>query len=134
LSAPAPDACEGRRVPGLGLLLSQFITATVNQRDSVELAAAGKLGEAGACLLAGSLTGNGDAVVQGGTAMPRERVTVYIRTRLEDPRLSRATIAAAHRMSPRTLDRLFSGQERSVRSPPFTGGPPPRGSGRVRPG
>jgi AraC-like DNA-binding protein len=99
---------------GLGLLLSQFITATVNQRDSVESAAAGKLGEAGACLLAGSLTGNGDAVVQGGTAMLRERVTAYIRARLEDPRLSRATIAAAHRMSPRTLDRLFSGQDWSV--------------------
>jgi transcriptional regulator GlxA family with amidase domain len=44
----------------------------------------------------------------------RERVTAYIRARLEDPRLSRGTIAAAHRMSPRTLDRLFSGQDWSV--------------------
>ena len=38
----------------------------------------------------------------------------YIRDRLEDPRLSRSTVAAAHRMSPRTLDRVFGGQEWSV--------------------
>jgi AraC-like DNA-binding protein len=99
---------------GPGLLLAQFITATVSQLDSVQAAAAGKLGEAGACLLAGSLTGDGDAAVQGGTAVLRERVMAHIRARLEDPRLSRATVAAAHRMSPRTLDRLFCRQEWSV--------------------
>jgi transcriptional regulator GlxA family with amidase domain len=38
----------------------------------------------------------------------------YIRDRLDDPRLSRTTVAAAHRMSPRTLDRIFGGQEWSV--------------------
>jgi AraC-like DNA-binding protein len=98
---------------GLGLLLSQFITATV-QMDRVEAAAAGRLGEAGACLLAGSLTGDGDAAAAGGTQVLRDRVMAYIRARLEDPRLSRTTIAAAHRMSPRTLDRIFGGQEWSV--------------------
>ena len=99
---------------GLGLLLSQFITATVSQMDRVEAASAGKLGEAGACLLAGSLTGDGDATAAGGTQAFRDRVMAYIRARLADPRLSRATIAAAHRMSPRTLDRIFCGQEWSV--------------------
>ena len=99
---------------GLGLLLSQFITSTVSQRDCLEAAAIGKLGEAGACLLSGSLTEDGDAAVHGETEVLRDRVIGYIRARLEDPRLSRTTIAAAHRMSPRTLDRLFSGQESSV--------------------
>jgi AraC-like DNA-binding protein len=98
---------------GPGLLLSQFITSTVSQLDSVG-PAAGKLGEAGVCLLAGTLTGTGDAAVVSGTEVLRERVMAYIRARLEDPRLSRATVAAAHQMSPRTLDRLFGGQEWSV--------------------
>jgi AraC-like DNA-binding protein len=99
---------------GPGLLLSQFITATVSQLDDVAAGAAGMLGEAGACLLAGSLTGDGDAAVQGGTQVLRDRVMAYIRARLDDPQLSRTTIAAAHRISPRTLDRLFAGQEWSV--------------------
>ena len=99
---------------GLGLLLAQFITSTVSQMDCVEAAAAGKLGEAGACLLAGSLAGDGGAAAAGGTQVLRDRVMAYIRDRLEDPRLSRTTVAAAHRMSPRTLDRVFGGQEWSV--------------------
>jgi AraC-like DNA-binding protein len=99
---------------GPGLLLSQFITSTVSQLDTVAAGAAGKLGEAAACLLAGSLAGDGDAAAQCGTELVRDRVTDYIRTRLADPQLSRASIASAHRMSPRTLDRLFSGQQRSV--------------------
>lgn len=86
----------------------------VSQRDSVEVAATGKLGEAGACLLAGSLTGNGDAALHGGTRVLRDRVMAYILAHLEDPRLSRSTVAAAHSMSPRTLDRLFGGEEWSV--------------------
>jgi AraC-like DNA-binding protein len=99
---------------GPGLLLSQFITATTGQLISVDAAAAGKLGEAGACLLAGSLTDHGDAAAQGATAVLRDRVMAYIRDRLGDPQLSRTAIAAATRVSPRTLDRLFTGQEWSV--------------------
>lgn len=111
------DKAMGRAYPssqGLGLLLSQFITSTVSQRDCLEAAAIGKLGDAGACLLTGSLTEDGDVAAHGETEILRDRVMAYIRARLEDPRLSRATIAAAHRMSPRTLDRLFCGQEASV--------------------
>lgn len=99
---------------GLGLLLSQFITSTVSQRDRVQATAAGKLGEAGACLLAGSLAGDGDTAAAGGTQVLRDRVMAYIRDRLDEPSLSRASIAAAHRMSPRTLDRVFGGQDWSV--------------------
>jgi AraC-like DNA-binding protein len=99
---------------GPGLLLSQFITTTVSQMGLVEPAAAGKLGEAGACLLAGALARDGDMAADGGTQLLSDRVMAYIRARLEDPCLSRMTIAAAHRMSPRTLDRLFRGLEWSV--------------------
>jgi len=98
---------------GPGLLLAQFITSTVSQMASTNPAAARKLGEAGACLLTCTLTGDGDAVRSGSDVL-RDRVMEFIRERLGDPRLSRATIAAAHNMSPRTLDRLFDGQERSV--------------------
>jgi AraC-like DNA-binding protein len=99
---------------GAGLLLSQFITTTARQVDSVDAAAAGKLGEAGAYLLAGSLADGRPSALDGDAGFFIDRLMGYIRARLEDPRLSRTTIAAAHHMSPRTLDRLFSGQEWSV--------------------
>jgi AraC-like DNA-binding protein len=95
---------------GPGLLLSQFITSTVNELDAVAPAASGMLDEAGACLLAGTLTSDGDRAAASGHDAVRNQVLGYIRTHLEDPRLTRATVAAAHHMSPRTLDRLFSGQ------------------------
>jgi transcriptional regulator GlxA family with amidase domain len=41
-------------------------------------------------------------------------VTGYVRAHLGDPRLSRSSIAAAHHLSPRTLDRLFADQPWSV--------------------
>jgi AraC-like DNA-binding protein len=99
---------------GLGLLLSQFITSTVSQLESVEAAAARNLAEAGACLLAGSLADNGNAAADHATNLLRDRVVAYIRDRLQDPHLSRTAVAAAHRMSPRTLDRLFYGLDWSV--------------------
>jgi AraC-like DNA-binding protein len=104
---------------GPGLLLSQFITATVGELGAAGPNAAGKLGEAAACLLAGALTGDGDITAAGGSDTVLNdavlnQVLDYINARLADPRLGRATVAAAHRMSPRTLDRLFLGQAWSV--------------------
>jgi AraC-like DNA-binding protein len=99
---------------GPGLLLAQFITATVPELGATGPHAAGKLGEAAACMLAGVLTQDGDAAAGGGNDAIRDRVAAYIRARLDDPRLSRASVAAAHRMSLRTLDRLFLGQAWSV--------------------
>jgi AraC-like DNA-binding protein len=99
---------------GPGMLLTQFITGTVSELGAAGPAASGLLGEAAACLLAGTLSGDGDAAADSGSDAVRSRVTGYIRARLDDPRLSRASVAAAHHMSPRTLDRLFAGQERPV--------------------
>jgi AraC-like DNA-binding protein len=114
---------------GPGLLLAQFITATVDQFDEIPLpvvsgtvvsgtvvggTVTGKLGEAGACLLAGTLAADGDVAADGGPDALRAHVMSHIRDRLTDPGLSRTTVAAAYRMSPRTLDRLFGGQPWSV--------------------
>ncbi len=103
---------------GPGLLLSQFITATVGELGAAGPNAAGRLGEAAACLLAGALAGDGDITAAGGDTVLNDavlnRVLDYIKVRLDDPRLGRATVAAAHRMSPRTLDRLFLGQAWTV--------------------
>jgi transcriptional regulator GlxA family with amidase domain len=41
-------------------------------------------------------------------------VVRYVRAHLDDPALGRAGIAAAHRMSTRTLDRLFADRPQSV--------------------
>jgi AraC-like DNA-binding protein len=99
---------------GPGLLLSQFITTTVDQLDAAGPAIAVRLGDAGACLLSGTLAEDGDIAPADAADALREHVMAYIDRRLADPRLSRAAIAAAHRMSPRTLDRLFGGQPWSV--------------------
>jgi len=99
---------------GPGLLLSQFITATVDQLDVAGPAIAGKLGDAGVCLLSGTLAEDGDVAITDAADSLRDHVMAYIDRRLADPRLSRASIAAAHRMSPRTLDRPFGGLPWSV--------------------
>lgn len=98
---------------GPGRLLSDFITATVAEFQDGS-ATSLKLGEAGVCLLAGTLTGDGDVAVQADSDAVRDQVTGYIRASLGDPRLSRTTVATEHHMSPRTLDRLFTGQAWSV--------------------
>jgi AraC-like DNA-binding protein len=41
-------------------------------------------------------------------------VLSYVRTHLRDADLSHARVAAAHHMSPRTLNRLFEAEERTV--------------------
>ena len=82
--------------------------------DAAGPAIAVRLGDAGACLLSGTLAEDGDIAPADAADALREHVMASIDRRLGDPRLSRATIAAAHRMSPRTLDRLFGGQPWSV--------------------
>ena len=44
----------------------------------------------------------------------RELVLDYVRSHLRDPDLCHASVAAAHHMSPRSLNRLFEGEVRSV--------------------
>ena len=99
---------------GPGSVLSHFVVSTVAYPETLGAAAAAKLGEAGSTLLAGTLLDDGDL---GGTDAPadmRAHVIGYLRAHLDDPQLSRSSIAAAHHMSARTLDRLFADQPWSV--------------------
>ena len=99
---------------GPGSVLSHFVVSTVAYPETLGAAAAAKLGEAGSTLLAGTLLDDGDL---GGTDAPadmRAHVIGYLRAHLDDPQLSRSSIAAVHHMSARTLDRLFADQPWSV--------------------
>jgi len=95
-------------------VLSHFVVSTVGQAAHPGAAAAAKLGEAGSTLLAGLLLDDGDVAGTDAPGDMRAHVTGYVRAHLGDPRLSRSSIAAAHHMSPRTLDRLFADQPWSV--------------------
>jgi AraC-like DNA-binding protein len=99
---------------GPGGVLSDFVLGAVAQGSPPVEAAAAKLGEAGSTLLASTLLQDGDLAGTGAPDDLREHVTGYIRAQLGDPRLSRSSIAAAHHMSARTLDRLFAGEPWSV--------------------
>lgn len=101
---------------GPGGVLSHFVVSTATQARLPGSAAAAKLGQAGSTLLAGTLLDDGDLAGADADAAAdlRAHVVGYVRAHLDDPRLSRSSIAAAHRMSPRTLDRLFTGEPWSV--------------------
>ena len=99
---------------GPGSVLSQFVVSTVAQAGHPGAAAAAKLGEAGSTLLAGTLLDDGDLAGADAADDMRAHVIGYVLAHLDDPRLSRAGIAAAHHMSARTLDRLFADQQWTV--------------------
>jgi AraC-like DNA-binding protein len=101
---------------GPGLVLTNFVAAAVDQAERASPATALHLGEAGASLLAGVLADDIGIIAGGAAADLRAHVLGYIRSHLSDPQLSRGTVAAAHGMSPRTLDRLFAGEPWSVSS------------------
>jgi AraC-like DNA-binding protein len=98
---------------GPGSVLSHFVS-TVAQTGHPGAAAAAKLGEAGSTLLAGTLLDDGDLAGTDAVDDMRAHVIWYVRAHLGDPQLSRSSIAAAHHMSARTLDRLFADQPWSV--------------------
>jgi len=99
---------------GPGSVLSHFVVSTVAQAGHPGAAAAAKLGEAGSTLLAGTLLDDGNLSGTDAADDLRSHVIRYVRAHLDDPRLSRSSIAAAHHMSARTLDRLFADQPWSV--------------------
>jgi transcriptional regulator GlxA family with amidase domain len=94
-------------------VLSHFVVATVALAQPPGLAAAVKLGQAGSTLLAGTLLDDGDLTAAAADDL-RGHVAGYVRAHLDEPGPCRSRIAAAHHMSPRTLDRLFTGQPWSV--------------------
>ena len=99
---------------GPGSVLSHFVVSTVAQTGHPGAAAAAKLGEAGSTLLACTLLDDGDLAGSAAADDMRAHVIGYMRAHLDDPQLSRSSIATAHHMSARTLDRMFADQPWSV--------------------
>ncbi|WP_146017574.1 helix-turn-helix domain-containing protein [Verrucosispora sp. ts21] len=96
---------------GPGAVLASFVASVTGQRASIG-ASATRLGEAGLHLVAGALGMSqplesppldGEAVAES----QRIRVLEYVGRHLTDSTLSHDRVAAAHRMAPRTLHRLF---------------------------
>jgi AraC-like DNA-binding protein len=99
---------------GPGLVLSEFVSSTVERIGKTSLAVATRLGEAATSLLAGTLADDGDLAAGDAADDLREHIIAYVHAHLDDPQLSRGSVAATHHMSLRTLDRLFAGQPWSV--------------------
>jgi len=81
---------------GPGSVLSHFVVSAVGPPGHPGAAAAAKLGEAGSTLLAGTLLDDGDLAAADAADDMRAHVVRFVRAHLDDPRLSRAGIAAAH--------------------------------------
>jgi AraC-like DNA-binding protein len=99
---------------GTGAVLSSFVSEAVRQAEAIGLSAAERLGEAGLQLVAGTLSESGLRKGNAYEDAARMRVLAYIRAHLDNPQLSHATVAAAHHMGSRSLDRLFEHEPLSV--------------------
>jgi AraC-like DNA-binding protein len=99
---------------GPGFVLADFVSSTVGQVGKTSPAVATRLGDAAASLLAGTLADDGNLAAGDAADDLRDHVIAYVHAHLHDPQLSRGSVAAAHHMSLRTLDRLFAGQLWSV--------------------
>ena len=100
---------------GPGLLLASLADVALQQpATSLEDDPARyHLGEAGIELVASILDGV-PADPDADDDRTRKAVLGYVRAHLRDPGLSHAMVAAAHHISPRTLNRLFEGHEHTV--------------------
>jgi AraC-like DNA-binding protein len=103
---------------GLGSLVSQYLVALGRELDTGVCSASWHLSEATLDLLAASfaerLACTGTSELDSGKAGLLLRVRAYIEDRLSDPHLDVATIAGAHHISVRYLQKLFEGQEQTV--------------------
>lgn len=99
---------------GPGALLANLTEFALRQANTVDdTTSNAHLGEAGIELVAALL----DSVphnIEGEAGRVRAVVLTYIRAHLRDSDLSHSSVAAAHHMSPRTLNRIFEGQDRTV--------------------
>lgn len=102
---------------GPGTVLTSFIDASLNQRDKdpERTGATLRFADAGLQLLASALTISAPPQ-QDDEANQALRLTVldYLRHNIHEPELSHGSVAAAHGMSARTLDRLFETEPSSV--------------------
>jgi len=98
---------------GPGAVLAGFVAATMAQRAAIG-ASAGRLGEAAFHLIAGALR----MIEPDGEKAPEDQLRLqvlrYAREHLPEPDLTHDGIAAAHRMAPRSLHRLFEDEPHTV--------------------
>jgi AraC-like DNA-binding protein len=103
---------------GLGFLVSQYLISLGRQLDTGVCYASWHLAEATLDLLAASfaerLACTDTTELDSGKTGLLLRVQAYIKHRLGDPHLDVASIAGAHYISIRTLQKLFEGQEQTV--------------------
>jgi AraC-like DNA-binding protein len=103
---------------GLGFVVSQYFAALGRQLDTGACSASWYLSAATLDLLGASfaerLACTSPAELDSGKAGLLFRVRAFIEHRLGDPDLDVATIAAAHHISVRYLQKLFEGQDQTV--------------------
>jgi AraC-like DNA-binding protein len=111
VSTQAIDRAQSRTwstTHGAGALLIQFMTTSVSLAAPTP-AARDHLATAGASLLAGVIVDDLEPVADNAEGVFRQQVESYIDHHLHQENLSLASIAAAHHVSVRTIQRLFAG-------------------------
>lgn len=100
---------------GPGCVLRSFVATAVQQYAGPQSdVAPTRFGQAGVTLLASTLTDAGPPPTEAAPDARRLQVLDFLRRHVTDPTLTHASIAAAHGMSPRTLDRLFESEPATV--------------------
>ncbi len=99
---------------GPGTVLAGFVASAAAPGGTLHQAAADRLGEAGLHLVAATLSESALMAHEDTADALRLQILGYIRTHLADPGLSHNQVAAAHRLGPRTLHRLFEREPRTV--------------------
>lgn len=108
----------GTRLPGddgPSGLLSAVLTRLAGELDGYQPVAEARISAAVLDLLTAALSARLDAPAPGRRVLLRQ-VYAYIERHLDDPRLSPATIAAAHHVSVRMLHKMFEDEEHTVAS------------------
>lgn len=102
---------------GAGTVLTSFIDASLTPTDSGATGSRLRFADAGLQLLCSALTSTPPAAT-GDEAAEALRLSVfdYVRRHLHDMDLSHNSVAAAHSLSARTLDRLFEHEPTTVAS------------------
>jgi AraC-like DNA-binding protein len=98
---------------GPGAVLAGFVAAVLAQQTAIG-SSAGRLGEAAFHLIAGALGTTRPDCGEDPSDVQRRRVLRYVREHLPVPDLTHDGIAAAHRMAPRSLHRLFKDEPHTV--------------------
>jgi len=99
---------------GVGRLLAGYLRECNAGLSQAVGDTSSRVGEAGVALLAGTLLAEPAPAIEADAEQVRRRIVDHVRARIRDPRLSPASVAAAHHMSLRTVQRLFEGEQQGL--------------------